>query len=69
MGTMVKCPECGEILHSKHRHDFKQCKCPAGTFVDGGEDYGRIGGKRIDEIEILKHTHYPSTGPLGLGGC
>ena len=32
----VKCLVCNTILESKHRHDFQQCNCSNGAFVDGG---------------------------------
>lgn len=43
MGMM--CPKCKERLFSLHRHDFVMCGCSNGTFVDGGYDYLRYGGK------------------------
>lgn len=46
----IKCKKCGAMLESKSVHDFKQCPC--GTFVDGGHDYLRRGGK-IENIEDL----------------
>lgn len=37
------CACCGEILHSKHQHDFVQCGCDNGAFVDGmGERIGAV---------------------------
>jgi len=33
-----KCKLCGDIIISKHRHDFVRCKCGE-IFTDGGEDY------------------------------
>jgi hypothetical protein len=59
MGGMIKCPNCGEILHSLSRHDFVKCGCEAETFVDGGEAYIRIGGKFIKDIQIIEHIHRP----------
>jgi len=47
MRNRIKCLDCGEILESKHRHDWVSCKC--GNFVDGGHDYKRIGGN-LDRI-------------------
>ena len=35
-----KCKLCGEVIESKHVHDFVQCKCGA-CAVDGGHDYLR----------------------------
>ena len=52
--SKVKCLECETILESKFRHDFQQCNCPQQTFVDGGNDYCRIGGMDLDKIEVLK---------------
>lgn len=42
MSSVVKCLLCGEVLESKHRHDFQQCKCE-NLFIDGGDDYLRMG--------------------------
>lgn len=34
----AKCNICGDVIKSKHTHDFKTCKC--GTIsVDGGHEY------------------------------
>ena len=46
----LKCKICGEVIESKHRHDWQCCKCfkesggTKGIFVDGGLDYCRWGG-------------------------
>ena len=40
----AKCRLCGDIVESKHRHDFRSCKCGE-IFVDGGLDYSRGGAK------------------------
>ena len=34
----AKCLECGEVIESRHRHDFVTCKC-GNLSVDGGKDY------------------------------
>ena len=49
----VKCLMCNTILESKHRHDFQQCSCSNGAFVDGGLSYNRVGGKDLSLIENL----------------
>ena len=36
----IQCKLCGEVIESKHVHDFVQCKCGA-CAVDGGHDYLR----------------------------
>jgi hypothetical protein len=49
----VTCPSCGENLVSIARHDFQQCKCPAQTFIDGGQvDYYRVGGMQVDTLHL-----------------
>ena len=51
----VKCLECGEILTSYHRHDYKTCSCTNVTMVDGGLDYQRYGG-----MDMLKVDRSPT---------
>lgn len=38
----IKCNHCGDIIVSKHRHDFVICSCGCCS-VDGGNDYLRRG--------------------------
>ena len=40
----IKCNHCGDVIESKHRHDFRECKCGT-VFIDGGLDYCRVGFK------------------------
>jgi len=40
------CAMCGDVIESKHRHDFVRCKCGE-SFLDGGDDYTRWGGRLI----------------------
>lgn len=49
----IKCLICNTILESKHRHDFQQCNCSNGAFVDGGLFYERLGAMDLDFIENL----------------
>ena len=49
----VRCLSCNVELESKHRHDFQCCGCENQTFVDGGYDYSRVGGKDFNLIEDL----------------
>lgn len=51
MGERIKCKKCGDILQSKYRHDFQMCKCGS-CYIDGGDDYCRVGGKK-ENIEWL----------------
>ena len=36
----AKCLVCGDVIESKHRHDFVTCSC-GNLSVDGGKDYLR----------------------------
>lgn len=38
----IECPRCQEQVWSRHRHDFRHCKCGY-CFIDGGRDYTRTG--------------------------
>jgi len=31
---------CGDVVESKHRHDFVRCRCGE-SFLDGGDGYSR----------------------------
>jgi hypothetical protein len=44
-GHKIQCGNCGDVIQSKHRHDFVTCKC-GGTSVDGGSDYTRVLGSQ-----------------------
>lgn len=38
--NMIYCKSCGDVIESKHRHDFVMCSCGK-CAVDGGKDYLR----------------------------
>lgn len=44
--SKAMCALCGDVIESKHRHDFQKCKCGK-SFLDGGDDYTRAGGYLI----------------------
>jgi hypothetical protein len=48
----ARCKKCGDVIESKHRHDFVSCKCGA-IAVDGGTDYIRWIFNDRDDIEDL----------------
>jgi len=48
------CTQCNNVICSFSRHDFKFCSCGS-IFVDGGDDYFRIGGSGIEKGEY-KHV-------------
>lgn len=47
----VQCKNCGEVLTSYNRHDYKTCECENETMVDGGTEYQRYGGKDLDLVD------------------
>lgn len=48
----AQCMKCGDVIESKHQHDFVRCKCGA-IFTDGGTDYIRRGAEDISYIKDL----------------
>lgn len=52
----LKCLKCGDIIESKHRHDFNMCSCES-IFVDGGTDYMRRGGN-LEHMEDLSEVEF-----------
>lgn len=56
----VRCLDCGAVLISWHRHDYKVCGCDNHTMVDGGNDYHRRGGKNFDRIEEIMNWPIPA---------
>jgi len=48
----ARCRKCGDVIESKHRHDFVSCKCGA-IFTDGGLAYVRRGARDLADIEDL----------------
>jgi tRNA(Ile2) C34 agmatinyltransferase TiaS len=47
----LRCGKCGDEIESKHRHDFKWCKCGA-IAVDGGLEYLRRVGDWPSATEL-----------------
>ncbi len=48
----VRCRTCGELVRSRHRHDFRWCKC--GTVaVDGGSWYSKRSVKEEADFEEM----------------
>lgn len=50
--SRARCLDCGDVVESKHRHDFVTCSCGA-LFLDGGTDYVRCGYKDESRVEML----------------
>ena len=56
MKNRIACLECGEVLWSKFCHDLKSCECSNESFVDGGNDYQRVGGMDMRKILFLSES-------------
>jgi hypothetical protein len=69
MGAKIRCLKCGDIIESKHVHDFKFCKCE-NIFIDGGNNYTRYGGLGLEDesFEFIDNCFYGviSTTKIGL---
>lgn len=52
--NMARCKLCGEVIESRHVHDYVTCECGA-IAVDGGREYLKRGGG-IEAIEELSET-------------
>ena len=52
--SKVQCLNCGKVLTSQYVHDFQRCSCDNSTFVDGGSEYCRYGGKDMNKILLFK---------------
>lgn len=53
--NVAECAKCGDVIESKHRHDFVSCKCGA-IFTDGGTSYIRRGADDPADIIDLSET-------------
>ena len=51
----IRCKKCGDIIESKHVHDFKWCSCKS-VAVDGGNKYLRRLGNFDDFEELSKSS-------------
>ena len=52
MKNTAACRVCGDVLVSRHRHDWVQCTCKR-VFIDGGSDYVRRGlGPDVREGQV-----------------
>ncbi len=55
----AKCLICGEIIESKHTHDYQTCSC-GNLSVDGGTDYCKRnikeGTDTYKEMSVIKDT-------------
>jgi tRNA(Ile2) C34 agmatinyltransferase TiaS len=45
----AKCGVCGDVIESKHRHDYVRCSCGE-IAVDGGKDYLKRSANNFDNL-------------------
>lgn len=50
--NMAKCLECGDIIRSKNKHDYRSCSCGK-LSVDGGSHYLKRAGDNYEELSIM----------------
>lgn len=56
----AKCLKCGDVIESKHRHDYVTCSC-GNVSVDGGTDYLRRSFQEMDSwIDISISEEEPT---------
>ena len=53
----ARCRKCLQVVESKHRHDFRFCKCGA-IHIDGGKDYIKRGAKDLNDIVELSINEF-----------
>jgi len=58
MCNKAECRTCGDIIESRHRHDYVTCSCSS-ISIDGGKDYlKRVGNVIVDLIDLSEHERY-----------
>jgi hypothetical protein len=60
--SRIQCKKCGDVVESKHRHDFRSCSCRS-VHLDGGLDYQRClwpGGNKSDWFTVLGDDDVPA---------
>lgn len=61
------CGKCGDVIVSRHRHDFVRCSCGAAA-VDGGLDYlRRVGSVKEDSQYEVGLPREPYKGEIKAG--
>lgn len=59
----IRCLQCGDVITSKHRHDFVTCSCGRSS-VDGGSDYLRRVGDSWEELSTSEPWREPQAGDI-----
>ena len=53
ISNKIQCKYCGDIIESKHVHDFVTCSCETCS-VDGGRDYLRRSYRNSPEEDFIE---------------
>lgn len=53
----AQCKTCNDIIESKHKHDFINCRCGS-LAVDGGKDYIKRSGIPGQCIELSESRNF-----------
>ena len=61
ISNKIKCNLCGDIIESKHVHDFRFCNCKS-VAVDGGKSYRRRIGN-VGDWQDLSEIEYREKEP------
>lgn len=63
----IRCNHCGDVIVSKHRHDFVRCQCGV-CAVDGGTDYIRrlFKNSREDFTELTEYEEVEDLDDIGI---
>jgi ribosomal protein S27AE len=51
--SAITCPDCGDIIFSRARHDYRSCTCGK-CAIDGGFDYIKISALKLPKIEKIE---------------
>ena len=52
VSNRIQCNLCSDLIFSKHRHDYRTCKCGACS-VDGGNSYFKRSGTDYTDKSIV----------------
>lgn len=58
----IGCKHCGDVVESRHRHDFKYCRCKK-VAVDGGLSYARRVYPTEPEVDYVELSEYVNDTP------
>lgn len=54
----AQCAKCGDLIVSKHRHDYVTCKCGA-ISIDGGNAYLKRSARNFEDLIEMSEYEKP----------